>query len=158
MQTIPLYVHLAHAGMLKMKFSGVTGFSQSMSLRDEYTGLETPIVNDSTLFLLIVDTAQLANRFSLVFNTMIATSVSVQKPMNVDFQVYPNPGSDQLTILQEGIGSRISIKNALGETVITQMAQQSLTQVNTSSLASGIYQVQLITTEGFIQKKTWVKR
>jgi hypothetical protein len=129
-----------------------------MSLRDEQTGLETPIMNDTSLFLLIVDTTQLTSRFSLVFDNVITTSVSNQKPMNLDFQLYPNPGNDQLTLVIEGLGSSANIKNALGETVISQIVQQSLTQINTASLASGIYQVQLMTIDGRMQKKTWIKR
>ena len=158
MSSIPLYVHLSHPGMLKMKFSDVVGFNQSMSLRDEQTGLETPIMNDTSLFLLIVDTTQLTSRFSLVFDNVITTSVSNQNAMNLDFQLYPNPGNDQLTLVIEGLGSRANIKNALGETVISQIVQQSLTQINTASLASGIYQVQVMTIDGRMQKKTWIKR
>jgi hypothetical protein len=158
MSSIPLYVHLSHPGMLKMKFSDVVGFNQSMSLRDEQTGLETPIMNDTSLFLLIVDTTQLTSRFSLVFDNVITSSVSNQKPMNLDFQLYPNPGNDQLTLVIDGLGSSANIKNALGETVISQIVQQSLTQINTASLASGIYQVQLMTIDGRMQKKTWIKR
>jgi PKD repeat protein len=67
---------------------------------------------------------------------------SLSKSVLSDFEMYPNPTSDQITILpqQEGKYS-ITIYDATGRTIIQKEAIQGEHKINVDHFASGVYQV-----------------
>lgn len=70
--------------------------------------------------------------------------------------VYPNPSKSQLTVKAEGISdpqATISIKNILGQTVLTGKAHQVENVINISHLPSGVYTLIYESTKGSKHKK-----
>ena len=92
--------------------------------------------------------------------------LATQKQLSEDvLAVYPNPASSQLTV-RTLISSRtpvqVSLLTMLGATVQTTevpaaVMQQSGTQLNTASLANGLYLVKINTSNGIVTKKVLVQ-
>jgi hypothetical protein len=82
--------------------------------------------------------------------------------LNQQFQLYPNPATQFLTLEYSsfvGTVNAINIVNIQGQKVnaIAVPQQNKSTTVNISTLASGIYYINLITDKGVINKKFVVK-
>lgn len=78
---------------------------------------------------------------------------------HASFLVYPNPATEQITILSEGVQIKnISVIDMSGKTVMKQKAGNNNTfQLNVSNLASGTYVVQGVTSKGSVSKTIVVK-
>jgi uncharacterized repeat protein (TIGR02543 family) len=61
--------------------------------------------------------------------------------MQEDIRVYPNPASDNITIVGVQDGERITITDLSGRTLLSVEATLSLPQIDISSLATGVYLV-----------------
>ncbi len=71
-----------------------------------------------------------------------------------NFNIYPNPVSDRLTIdLREQTTISIRIYNSVGICVVQQVLTQPSNLIDLSSLAKGLYTLDLIAEKGFEQKK-----
>jgi len=71
-----------------------------------------------------------------------------------DFEIYPNPTNGKLTINYNEDLSSIQVMNVLGETLIETTA----TNLDLSSLSSGVYFVKLVNTNGDSSVKSFVKK
>lgn len=70
-------------------------------------------------------------------------STSKEGFTNLEFNIYPNPASDLITINSKNVIDTIEIYNLLGERVVLKGANKSKLTLNISSLSKGIYLVKL---------------
>lgn len=78
---------------------------------------------------------------------------------DVSFDMYPNPASKVLVIKTAiDAGSTISIRNVLGQTMISQNVEAEQTRIDLSSYQSGVYLVELRAGEKSVIKKLVVSR
>ncbi|HUR29989.1 MAG TPA: PQQ-dependent sugar dehydrogenase, partial [Saprospiraceae bacterium] len=86
------------------------------------------------------------------------SSTSTHDDLNTDtaLQFYPNPATDIITVeSKEGI-SKIDIYNLGGELVST--VRDQVTQINVANLAEGIYIARVITTDGQVMAKKFIRQ
>lgn len=74
----------------------------------------------------------------------ITSSLSVGKITTVDFSVYPNPANDVLNIQTNETIKQVTVYNMQGRKLI----QEASSVLNITSLSSGVYLVELQTTNG----------
>jgi hypothetical protein len=77
---------------------------------------------------------------------------------NAIFKVYPNPVKEVLTVAMEtyeptGI-LKVQLINSLGTVVLQQRISHSINNINTTSLATGIYILRIMDGDKDIQKQT----
>lgn len=70
--------------------------------------------------------------------------------------IYPNPGNDQLTVAGLTQSSNVTIMDATGKVVVAQTVNAGNNTIATSSLAVGVYVIQ-ITSGDTILTQRWVK-
>ena len=95
---------------------------------------------------------------SSILCPILAPALSVEElETETAFNIYPNPSNELVTIQVDELimNMEISVINALGQTVYTEMATNNLTTINTSLFSEGLYLVQLksndqITTEKLV--------
>jgi hypothetical protein len=58
---------------------------------------------------------------------------------NTSIRVYPNPAKTSITVKSESELGLITLYNLLGETVYTEKTDKNESQIDLSSLSSGIY-------------------
>ncbi|MFI5219541.1 MAG: T9SS type A sorting domain-containing protein [Bacteroidia bacterium] len=87
------------------------------------------------------------------------TGVTNLKSPTSNFQIYPNPADNELTItgLQSPI-QKIEILNLLGETVFSKEPQTLNFKLQTTFLPSGIYIIKVYADEGVFQQKLVINR
>jgi photosystem II stability/assembly factor-like uncharacterized protein len=94
-----------------------------------------------------------------VVDSLLTTDVSgIKKQEN--FQLYPNPTTGELTIVQSSSGSekmQLSIFNILGEKILSRSITEKISRLDISDLNSGIYIIELIN-EGGISRMKLYKR
>jgi carboxypeptidase T len=75
---------------------------------------------------------------------------SITEIAQLDVLVYPNPTSSQVTIAIEQINevASIEITNNMGQIISTQVPNATNTQISTSTLAEGVYFVNIINNDG----------
>lgn len=85
------------------------------------------------------------------------TTTSVNTNIKTDFQLFPNPAKDHLSMLlptnMVGDQYTIHLVNPLGQTVQTRGANQRELQLDVSTLPSGFYQVWVAHDEEIISRK-----
>jgi GH25 family lysozyme M1 (1,4-beta-N-acetylmuramidase) len=96
------------------------------------------------------------------FNNFIGCStVSIsEKNFNIDFILYPNPASDNITIentsLNDNKEEMILIYNIQGQLLLQQNLQQQKTEIGISDFSDGMYFVKVKTDKG-VEVKKFVK-
>jgi hypothetical protein len=72
--------------------------------------------------------------------------VGINEQQESRFSLYPNPATDKITIeiSRETEGSKLFIVNVEGQVQLEQKITQSKTQIDISTLPSGVYFVRLI--------------
>ena len=78
----------------------------------------------------------------------------------ITFNMFPNPAANDLVLQTTETGSDLvwSLKNILGQTVITKNADATQTHINLSNMANGIYLVELRAGEKSAVKKLVISR
>jgi hypothetical protein len=92
-------------------------------------------------------------------NELLDSLLSVKQIESVDFELYPNPGNQLLNVnMKEGVDGKIQITNVAGQLVFETPLKQSETsyQLSVGSLKTGIYFVNLISTDQ-VRSKKWIK-
>jgi hypothetical protein len=99
-----------------------------------------------------------------VVNTPLATTAASRGSEMLE--AYPNPAQNQLTVRTQ-LGSaapiQVTVLDLLGKTVVAPTSvpvakmQQSGVELNTSALASGIYVVRVVTTDGIYTTKVTIQ-
>lgn len=89
---------------------------------------------------------------------MAAAPVSIQQNNPVQFNLFPNPATDQITIQMNAYNSNIKICDLVGKVIHEQSANGELVSINTSGFANGIYIVQVEVNGAVEQKKVLISR
>ena len=76
---------------------------------------------------------------------IITTGISVNEAQDFQFSIYPNPVTDNLTVTLPAVSgkAKIEIHNMLGELVYSSSVSSAKTNIDVSSMATGIYVIQL---------------
>ena len=78
----------------------------------------------------------------LYFNDLYVVNISEQKE-DLNIKIYPNPASSDLFISNTESFDYVSIYNALGEFIKTEMLEFKNASINVSSLPHGLYIIEL---------------
>ncbi len=86
-----------------------------------------------------------------------ASSASISEVSSMNFEVYPNPTSDVLTVSSEVENGTIMVHDLIGKVVLSQNINSNLNVLNVSELPKGVYLVTVSngtesTTKRFIKK------
>lgn len=90
---------------------------------------------------------------TLIFQ--VTTVLDVPTTPEVSARIFPNPAADKLSVqISGGIIEQIQIVNVIGEEVISVAPMQSISEISTESLESGMYFCRVIDGEGriFVQQ------
>lgn len=97
--------------------------------------------------------AMIGNNTDTIVTPVVVTNCTTGMPTlhaEQGLQVYPNPSTGAFIV--EGVGE-LCIYNVVGELILTQHTDQNKTQMDLSSLPSGIYIIQLKNSQGISQGK-----
>lgn len=81
----------------------------------------------------------------------ILTGLENNLASSLEVAIYPNPASDQLTIVSNQTINELTIIDITGKMILT--TKQNTDVVNVADLSNGVYFIKLITEEGTITKK-----
>lgn len=84
------------------------------------------------------------------FTSNANAGVEIDNPHSIETKVYPNPASDELTVVTEAVDARIIIYNILGVEVINEAIPSTL-KLNVKEIPSGTY-LYKITVDGITVK------
>ncbi len=85
-------------------------------------------------------------RLSGLTNTNCVGTIEIEK--QIDFIVYPNPVQNSININAEENINKIVVTSMLGKKMIVKSANSNSTVLNTASLKSGVYVVNVYTNKG----------
>jgi hypothetical protein len=95
-------------------------------------------------------TQQVCDSVQIIVNTC----TGIRDLNTNNFQIYPNPVSESLTIKSNmNEKSHLSIYNSLGSLCQETVLKENETVINISNLKSGVYFIKIETTKGTINKK-----
>ena len=94
-------------------------------------------------------------QFSFVSITKNSTALSNNSDDNV--MIYPNPASDFIKISSKNQISNIKLLNSVGKLIYQSDNIVKYLQIDVSCYQSGVYVLQIITTNGIINKKITIK-
>lgn len=87
-----------------------------------------------------------------------STGISNIESSNLDFQVYPNPANDFITISNIPVGSSIKIFDVTGKIIWNTSESTQKISINTSAFTNGIYTVYIINNKIMAAKKIVINR
>ena len=88
--------------------------------------------------------------------TVNALTTGINEINAKDFSVYPNPFTDAITIKNSSIAQNINVEilNMVGQVVFKEQMNNLVTSnIDTKSLAKGVYFIRFISNEGIATKK-----
>lgn len=88
------------------------------------------------------------DNLTLVPNTAGTNDLNTQK-----VQIYPNPVKEQMNISSQKTIEQVKVFNMAGQLVVSTKVDDKTASLNLSSLKSGVYIVQITTSEGIETKK-----
>ncbi len=96
-------------------------------------------------------------------NTLVKTGyihvggVGINELSKNDLTVFPNPAKDMITVQSNGNIKKISVYNATGQLVISQVINKTRVNINTTGLSTGVYNLKAIMDDGTIIKKVVIQ-
>ena len=89
------------------------------------------------------------------FNVQLVNSINtgISNVATVDFDVYPNPANEVVTISTKESTFMVNIIDAIGREVLTHQSLNAQTTINTQGLKAGVYWLKVQTNTGFSVKK-----
>lgn len=84
-------------------------------------------------------------------------NVSIEEEVALNFNVFPNPTNEKLTVNSNLEIENIAIISLDGKIVKTQAINGTSQEINVSDLNSGTYIYEVKTVNGFVSRKTFVK-
>lgn len=89
------------------------------------------------------------------FNVQLVNSINtgISNVAAVDFDVYPNPANEVVTISTKESKFMVNIIDAIGREVLTHQSLNAQTTINTQGLKAGVYWLKVQTNTGFSVKK-----
>lgn len=86
-----------------------------------------------------------------------STQTNVRDINTIAYDVFPNPTKNSLTVLTDGINDvKLSVRNVLGQEIITETLRATQTTMDVSELPSGTYFIYLSDNEGQVGVKQFV--
>ena len=61
----------------------------------------------------------------------------------VDFQIYPNPASNNLTVITANFADQISIYSLTGELLVSELTNSTISNLDVSGLSNGLYLLEI---------------
>ncbi len=89
------------------------------------------------------------------------TTSAAETPLEIDsdYNIFPNPGNDELYIQTSNKGVKIQFFNEQGIVVLSEQLNDSYTSIiNTSGLSSGLYFYRISDKRGFSETGKWIKK
>jgi len=84
--------------------------------------------------------------------------VGIQNPeVAANLSIYPNPATNQVNIATSGTLTQVRIMNSAGQLVYNQMVDGQMLQVNSESFTTGVYFIEIHTTEGMTTQKLVIR-
>ncbi|MDT0295720.1 T9SS type A sorting domain-containing protein [Mesonia ostreae] len=159
------YTYRASDYQLKLELNGLE--MVNASLYDAYLDTYTPLENNQTNWFSFsvdqdIEASINSNRFKIVFTeSSLNTQVNV---LEQNVQMYPNPATTDLVFISAediaGNKSSVSVYSILGNRMFTQdfaAGSSNTLELNISSLAAGMYIVNVNTNDKSFSKKLIVK-
>ncbi|WP_167619715.1 M1 family aminopeptidase [Maribellus sediminis] len=108
---------------------------------------------DKAVKSIYIDTENKILNKNLGMTKITPTSVNTNELL--DCKVYPNPFSDEISVLtpQSGVDSKLRIYNAGGILVLEQILVSMNESIDVSTLKSGMYVVEISSEKGFFRQK-----
>ncbi len=75
-----------------------------------------------------------------------------------DFQIFPNPASDEIVVNSDMEIAEISIYNSLGEIIYKSTGSEKSTNLNVSNLVSGLYLMEVKSVDSKMFRKSFLKQ
>ncbi|MCX6268786.1 MAG: T9SS type A sorting domain-containing protein [Bacteroidetes bacterium] len=94
---------------------------------------------------------------NLKANYVYVGGVGINEHSTASVSVFPNPVKDVLNLQGTSNIEEVTVMNMVGQVVLTQKADIANLTINTSGLASGVYNLRIKMADGFINKKIVVK-
>ena len=117
----------------------------------EYRGGTLVGTSQREMTVLVVDCAT-------TFPCMLSTSLGTAVPqVEEKISIYPNPADGELTVTSGSVYNSFTISNMMGQVLVRQ-AHNLKSVVNTANLPSGLYIVNLKTTDGEGAVRKFIKR
>jgi hypothetical protein len=113
------------------------------------------VITSGTYYLTITDHLGCTAVDSIFIDFVSKTS---DKPIN-NFQIFPNPGSDDLFILLEQVPSdpiKLQILNSNGQIIREEVLNRDVSRIDTSELSPGMFILQCVVNKTVINR-TWIK-
>ena len=86
-----------------------------------------------------------------------ASTLTLQDFGETSISIYPNPVSNQLSIVSDMKIESVEVLDLMGRTVLSS-SQKVAPMVNVSSLQSGVYMIKLSNKQGESQTKKFIKK
>lgn len=118
-------------------------FGVELFLVDKLLGKELLLTANTTYTCNITDNE--SNRFSLRMGKAADTNLSTE---NTDITLSPNPAKDAVTIHTNNKPAQVRIQSVTGSVLLNQHIDGTTTTIPLSNFASGIYHVEITTTDG----------
>lgn len=154
-QEFGLGLVVKQAGIIKIKLDVIENFDENIALfiKDASTG-ETYNINNNS-FDLFLDPGVYNDRFSLVFQSKNALSVTEESKVLNNVLVYYDSNSGELKLVNKyGVYvSNISLYSVLGQNVLEAKINSSINESIPFTVAAGTYIVKLNTEQGKLNKK-----
>ncbi len=85
------------------------------------------------------------NQDTKSWKVIVENEVSVSSNLDMDIEIYPNPATSKLFIKLGNVTNTtsISILNVTGQTVHTEILENSISQINISDLKNGLYFIKI---------------
>lgn len=109
----------------------------------------------TTTIVVLAEDGTTTLTYSILFTR---STISVNKNLAGNFEVYPNPAADQLNISNGSRISGITVANILGEIVIDRNIESRNVRLNISALDSGYYILKIKTTDGNQVTTSFIKK
>jgi len=93
-----------------------------------------------------------------IYALKFSTTNIKENSLNDYIDIYPNPADNNITIASSNKIGKIRVMNCLGETIFNEDINTLLYYLNTSSMKTGIYIIQIETEKGTICKKITINR
>jgi len=92
-------------------------------------------------------------------NDIITSAAETPLKIDSDYNIFPNPGKDELYIQTSNKGVTIQLFNERGIVVLSEQLDDNYTStINTSGLSSGLYFYRVTDKRGFSESGKWIKK
>lgn len=93
-----------------------------------------------------------------IVSNVVGSTVKVADAGQLNYDVYPNPAANVLTVeLEEATAVQLYIINQVGQNVLTANTADATTTLNVAGFAPGVYFLAVVSEEGVMRTKRFIK-